>query len=140
MSKIRIIMILILFSILPSCSKPIGQLTENDMGWTRAEMPMNYQAVYRNVNEGFRRCGSGLIAEGNLYTDIQEGHFDLYLATLMGGKAPGALGVINIKEIDSNHAKISIGIVNVFDNPIFGKKGKGRERFFNWANGIYECD
>ena len=139
MSIMRVIVILVSLVIVASCATPVGQLKSNDMAWTKLEMEMNYQSVFRNVKEGFRKCGSHFFADGNLYTDIKEGHFDIYLTDIFGGKSPWVYGVVNIKNIDSSYSALEIGVNNTYDNPVFGKKGGGREMIAKWASRIYAC-
>jgi len=140
MNTIRIIAILVPLEMLTSCATPVGQFKESDMTWTKSEIGINYQAVFRNVKEGFRKCASHLFADGNLYTDIKESHFDVYLTDVLGGKSPWVYGVVNIKSIDSNHSTLEIGVNNAYDNPVFGKKGGGREMISGWALRTYGCE
>ena len=139
MSIMRIVFILVSLVTLVSCATPVGQFKSNDMAWTKLEIGMNYQSIFRNVKEGFRICGSHFFADGNLYTDIKEGHFDVYLTDIFGGQSPWVYGVVNIINIDSSHSALRIGVNNIYDNPVFGKKGGGREMIAKWASGIYAC-
>ena len=136
----KIIAVLISLGMLTSCATPVGQFKENDMIWTKSEMEMNYQVVFRNIKEGFRKCGLHFFADGNLYSDIKEGHFDIYLTDVFGGKSPWVYGVVNINNIDPNHSTLEIGVNNTYDNPVFGKKGGGREMIAKWASRTYACE
>jgi len=140
MNKLAFATILVSLLFLSSCATPVGQFKESDMAWTKMNVKLNYQAVYRNLKEGFRKCGPTYFVDGNLYADINEGHFDIYLTTAFGGRTSWVYGIINIKHIDKDTSAVSIGVNNTFDNPLFGKKGGGREMISQWAKGIYDCD
>lgn len=140
MNILKIIVPLVSVGMLTACATPIGQFKESDMTWTKLEMEMNYQSVFRNVKEGFRKCGPYYFADGNLYTDVKEGHFDIYLTDVFGGKSPWGYGVVNISGIDENHSAFEIGVNNAYDNPVLGKEGGGRETIAKWAAGTYTCE
>ena len=139
MNVMQIIVLSVFLGMLASCATPVGQFKESDMTWTKFEMEMNYQSVFRNVKEGFRRCGNNFFADGSLYTDVKEGHFDIYLTDAFGGKSPWVYGVVNINNVDENHSTFAVGVVNAYDNPMFGKEGGGRESIAKWASGTYAC-
>jgi hypothetical protein len=139
MNRLKLIPIILSLLILSSCATPAGKFKESDMAWTKMNLPLNYQAVYRNLNDGFRTCGPSYFPVGNLYTDINEGHFDIYLSDMFGGSSEWVYGRVSIKDIDGDSSAISIGVNNAYDNPLFGKKGGGREMISQWAQGIYEC-
>lgn len=140
MNIMQIIVSLVCLGILTSCAKPVGQFQESDMAWTKFEAEMNYQSVFRNVKEGFRKCGSHYFVDGSLYTDVKEGHFDIYLTDAFGGKSPWVYGVVNIIDIDENDSIVEIGVNNAYDNPMLGKEGGGREMIARWASGTYACN
>ena len=140
MNIMKIVATLVFLGMLTSCATPVGQFKESDMAWTKFEVEMNYQAVFRGVKEGFRKCGSHLFADGNLYADIKEGHFDVYLTDVFGGKSPWVYGMVNIKNVGPSHSVLEIGVNNTYDNPLFGNKGDGREMIAKWASGTYACD
>jgi len=140
MNRLAFVTILASFLFLSSCATPVGQFKESDMAWTKMNFKLNYQAVYRNLKEGFRKCGPRFFADGNLYTDINEGHFDIYLSDMLGGRSSWVYGIIIIKHIDGDTSAVSIGVNNTYDNPLFGKKSGGREMISQWAKGIYDCD
>lgn len=137
MNKLTFATILVSLLFLSSCAT---QFKESDMAWTKMNIKLNYQAVYRNLKEGFRKCGSGYFVDCNLYGDINEGHFYINLKSGFGSRSPLVYGIINIKHIDKDTSAVSIGVNKTFDNPLFGKKGGGRERISQWAKGIYDCD
>lgn len=140
MNMKKIVALLASLGMLTSCATPVGQFKENDMVWTKTEMEVNYQSVFRNVKEGFRKCGSHLFADGNLYTDIKEGRFDIYLTDVFGGKSPWVYGVVNIRNIDVDHSALEVGVNNTYEDPVFGKEGGGREMITRWASGTYACE
>lgn len=131
MKRIGISVGILIVLLLVSCATPVGQFKESDFTWTRASINSNYQAAYRNLKDGFRKCGDGLHIDSDLYTDINTGHFDIYVSYPFGEKSPVVFGVIDLKQIDQNNCHIAIGLT------FRGHKGS---RFLNWANGVYECE
>jgi len=97
---------------------------------------MKYQEVYRNVNDGLRKCGSHWLVEGTLYTDIEEGRMDVYVFNKYGS-TNWVFGLVTVKSIDLNHSFVEIGINKRYDDPMFGKKGKIAEMYSRWAAGTY---
>jgi hypothetical protein len=140
LAKVKILALLVCLGALTSCATPIGQFKESDLTWTKFDKDVNYQEVFRNLKEGFRRCAPGLFADGNLYTDIKEGHFDIYVTNILGGRSQWVYGIINIRANFPDGSTVDIGVKNAFDNPVFGKKGGRREMISGWASKNYDCE
>ena len=137
MNEIRVLVALISLGVLTSCATPVGQFDESDMHWTKFETELNYQAVYRNVNEGFGKCGSHWLVEGKLYTDIEEGRMDIYVFNKYGS-TNWVYGLVNVKSIDLNHSDVEIGVNKRYDNSVFSRNGVNRDMFSRWASGTYQ--
>lgn len=121
------------------CATPVGKIPESDFVWEDRIIKLNYQEVYRNIANGFRTCKPG-IAEGNLYTDIKEGHLDVYLVDVFGGKHPGVLGIIRVKEDNNGNTIVRVGVQRIYDNPVFGARGIYRKKWLEFAEGDLSCD
>ncbi len=115
---------------------PIGHMGHSDFNWTIKTLDIPYQQVYRNIEAGFR-CHRGWYPSGQLYTDIQEGHFDLYATPPDPLFGRLVYGKIIIKSLSERKSKLSIGVTHHFDKPIFSKRGKPRETILQWAKGEY---
>jgi hypothetical protein len=117
----KIIFILAVLLFCTGCFTPIGKIPKEDFGWQEKIIEADYQEVYRRVLNGFRTCKPG-IAEGNLYTDIKEGHFDVYLVGFLGTKHPGALGMIDIKADEKGNTIIKVGVQKMYDHAGYYRK------------------
>lgn len=126
------------FLFLSGCATPPGKFKDSDLTWSHVDISLNYQVVYRNVSEGFRRCG-GKIAEGNLYTDIREGQIDIYLKDVFGGRSSWVYGIVRVKFKEEQISNFSVGVNNPYDSPMLGKQGEGRKTILSWANAKYDC-
>lgn len=122
-----------------SCATPVGKIPESDFAWQEKVIEENYQEVYRRILNGFRKCKPG-IAEGNLYTDIKEGHFDVYLIDVFGGKHSGVLGVIDLKSDDKANTIVRVGVQAIYDRPLFGGHGRYRKLWLKFAEGDLSCE
>lgn len=136
MKRVSVAAIILIILLLSSCATPVGQFQESDFNWTKTTIDLNYQAVYRNLKDGFRTCRSGLSIDSEIYTDINTGHFDIRFDS----RAAWVFGMIDLQHIDQNNCQVSIGVIRAYDDPLFGRTGKYRELFLNWANRIYECE
>ena len=121
------------------CFTPIGKIPDSDFVWEDRTIKVNYQEVYRRVLAGVRTCKPG-IAEGNLYTDIKEGHIDVFLVDMFGGKHPGVLGIILVKEDHNGDTVVRVGVQTVYDDPLFAPPGRLRKKWLNFAEGDLSCD
>ena len=72
-----------------------NNLKKSDFVWEERVVAANYQEVYRRILSGFRKCGE-IIPEGHLYTDIKEGHFDVYIRQTFGGRSDFVFGIIDV--------------------------------------------
>lgn len=120
------------------CATPAGKIPESDFVWQEKIIEANYQEVYRRIVSGFRTCGD-VIAEGNLYTDIKEGHFDIYLRGTFGGRSDFILGVIHLKPNDKGNTIVKVGVQTIYDRPLFGRHGKYRKLWLKFAEGDLSC-
>ena len=82
--------------LLQACATPIGKFKESDMAWTKGTVDISYQQVYRNLQEGFRKCFPMLFVEGSLYPDINKAHFDIHLVNMFGSRTAWVFGVVDI--------------------------------------------
>jgi len=122
--------------ILSGCAfTPPGALKPSDLITEQKIIPANYQVVYRRVKNGFRNCGERY-AEGELYTDIKEGHFDVF-----SHNAPVAAthGIIEIKAITKDSTRITVSANKAFDSALFHTKGFQRKKWLRWAIGDRSC-
>ena len=114
------------------CATPISQMTDDEFIWTFAVIPHNYQSVYRSIKEGLLQQGNtGQNLDSDLYTDIQEGHFDVY-ATDIFGLRMSPFAKIRVKGTNDNQCELKVG-----QNPTWQGMGSNRGRFSNlvvqWA-------
>lgn len=121
------------------CATPAGQFKDDDLAWTRLTVNETYQQVYRNVREGFRRCGDAFVAEGNLFTDIKAGEFDFYLTDIFGGRSSWVAGFVKIEAVDDKSARLAVGVNKNYDKPLLGEAGGIRRNIVAWSSAKYDC-
>ena len=117
---------------LSACAMPAGDFKEKDLAWTKITIPLNYQTVYRRINNGFISCGNHFVYS-NIYSDINEAKFVIYLQDPYGRKTNFFFGRTVIKAIDENSSFVSIGVNKTYD---WRNSGKSRKIIAIWANGI----
>ena len=121
------------------CATPVGKLKKSDFAWEERVISANYQEVYRRILSGFRKCGE-VIPEGNLYTDIQEGRFDVYVRQTFGGRSDFVFGIIDVIYRNENATLVRVGVQTIYDGvSSFGTKGRTRKLWLKWAEGIIDC-
>ena len=137
--------VLIIFSLIfitmTGCATPAGKIPESDFVWQEKIIEANYQEVYRRIVNGFRTCKDVVaeVAEGNLYTDIKEGHFDIYLWNVLGGRSDWVLGIIYLKPDDKGNTIVRVGVQTIYDRPLLGGHGKYRRLWLKFAEGDLSC-
>ena len=119
--------------VLNGCATPAGRLSDADFAWSRETIPANYQAVYRNIVAGFRGCQEG-VPDGNLFTDIETAHFDVYAPGVFGERTPVVWGVIDIVPA-AGGAEIKTGV-----RPWFDAGGRRGRMWLAWARGGRSCN
>lgn len=125
--------------IITSCVTPIGKFKESDFVWEEKVITANYQEVYRRILLGFRRCKVG-VPESNLYQDIKEGRFDVYLdQAFVGGRSDITLGMIYVVYKTNDISIVKVGVRYIFDKPLFGEEGGKRRLWLKWAAGNINC-
>ena len=117
---------------LSACAMPAGTFKEKDLAWTKITIPLNYQAVYGKINNGFMSCGNKFVKRF-IYPDINEAKFVTYLQDAYGRKTNFFFGRTVIKAIDENSSFVSIGVNKTYD---WRNSGKSRKIIERWANGI----
>lgn len=116
------------------CATPIKKLSTDDFYWQQKKISGNYQKVYRNILDGFRSCDQG-VAESNLYTDIEEGQFDIYLPQLGGGRSVWVLGSIKVTSNGPDQTHVKAGAQKVYDR----KNCHHCKLWLQWAEGNISC-
>lgn len=123
----------IVAALLAGCATPVGQIPAEDFAWEITELPIGYQAAYRNLRNGFDRCG-GRTAKGDIFTDIREGRMAVY-----SGNTDLVTGVIYVSELTAQTSRLKIGVQHQYDKPVFGVPGRIRARWRDWAGGGTAC-
>lgn len=120
---------------LAGCATPVGQIPEEDFQTARAELPLSYQAAYRNLREAFRTCPSA-VAEGDLYTDIGEGRFVLYLPQTfpLAGRSDWVFGKITVAGKGDGNSTLATSVQTIYAHPHTHKL------WHAWARGETRCD
>jgi hypothetical protein len=136
--KIVLTIFSLIFIALIGCATPAGKISKSDFVWQEKVIEANYQEVYNRIVNGFRTCGD-LIAEGNLYTDAQKGHFDIYLRDPLGGRSDWVIGIINLKPDNKGNTIVKVGVQTIYNGPLFGEHGKYRRLWLRFAEGDLSC-
>lgn len=123
---------------LSGCATPVSKLTDDEFVWTTGKVATNYQQTYRNLKRGLDVCGSSFSVESNLYTDIEEAEFNLYLKNLLGGNNGFVYGLVKLKR-DDDGTNVRIGIQTLYAKPLFGTSKAG-ETILKFANGGTDCE
>jgi len=97
---------------------------------------MPLQQVKYNLTTGFRRCFDAMpevIDSGN------QVNFDVYSAGTMGSSRSNVVvGFIRLTQ-NGNYTHGQFGVIRSFDDPVFGKAGKHRRLWQQWATGNSAC-
>jgi hypothetical protein len=120
------------------CATPAGKISKSDFVWQKKVVEADYQEVYKRIVNGFRTCGD-LIAEGNLNTNTQKGHFSIYPRDELGGRSDWVLGIINLKPDNKGNTIVRVGVQIIYDGPLFGEHGKYRRLWLRFAQGDLSC-
>lgn len=142
MVRFQVLLILIIPVFLVSCATDMSQVKDSDLEWREKNLQIDYQKVYRNINEGFRYCvGSRIVGVpvSNIYNDTKTAHFDIFMphATWGGIKYQMPSGQL-------------IGMIKLSGNPdgtttikAGGYSSYGKKKTHLWlgfAEGINECE
>jgi len=130
----------VLLLLLTACATPAGQIPKEDFAWETAELPIGYQAGFRNLRQAFQTC-PGFVAEGDLYTDLGEGRLTVYLAQgfPMSGRTDFVAGKVELQKKDDARSVITLAVQHIYDKPTFGPPGKMRGQWKRWASGNFDC-
>ena len=128
---------IVMICLLTGCATPVGKLADDDIVWTSTNVATNYQQAYRNIKRSLDVCYEFAV-ESNLYTDIGEGEFNLYLKNVFGGNHGFVYGLIKLKKV-GEETNVRIGIQTIYAKPIFAKS-KTAETLINAANGSTTCN
>ena len=100
---------------------------------------LGYQQVYRNIKNGFTKCGGmqsrwlkPFNVDAELYTDIHEGQFTVNTAPTVASPKP--VTHIMIKEKTANNSTVTV---------FFSWQGhvkEGGQIYRRWANGNLACE
>jgi len=140
----RNLILIVAVALMFGCATPPGQLKESDFVWQEKTVAANYQEVYRNVNNGFRKCALG-VPQGSLYTDIKKGHFDVFHSGGLVKMRPEMTRTIGQIEIISKGEKSSFvkAGANTYDAAsiwtYIGTVPKYTEKWLRWASGDLTC-
>ncbi len=94
--------------LIAGCATPPGEIPKEDLSWSKAVIPLGYQAAYRNLRETFTACARD-VAEGDLYTDIAEGRLTVYIRALEG-RSDFVVGTINVKQQDAGKSILTTAV------------------------------
>ena len=117
---------------------PVGQLPADELVWEERVVLVDYETAYRNLREGFRKCGARYgLPDPDLDPTARSARFDMYLQGGYGGRSDFVLGVIKIQAKGERSSAIQAGVQKVYDKPAFGPEGGTRSGWFDLANGDY---
>ena len=125
--------------LLAGCAVPADLLTDEDLNMATSELPMNYQAVYKNIEDGFRQCRPWFIPDEALHTDTGEGRIDVYGRNVFNVKTRWVYAIIHVKQIAPDRTRVSVGINKHYDDPAYEERGGGARRYIQWASRVYDC-
>jgi len=125
---------------LAGCAPTPGQLKHEDFTWSNVRTTYGYQEAYRRIVEGLRMCGTPY--DTVLYTDNNTGNFDIFLPAawpLHHQRSAWVAGRINIYSLNNGTSAVNIGVVNMFDKPVFGEQGRIRRIWSGYLDRKFEC-
>lgn len=110
-----LILLFALCAMLSSCATtPIGKIESSGFESKTIVVNAGFQEVYRNIVFGMKKCNTLGVPFGNIYTDINEAHIDIF----MGGhennisrESAYPYGEIAIKKIGEKSSEVSIKLV-----------------------------
>jgi hypothetical protein len=124
----------LLIFLLAGCASVPGEFAESDFVWQSKNIPQKWTQVHKNLAKGFQMCGTSVL-DCVPDPDVGEVLCYAYLPGAYGGRSAWVEGTIHIKAVSDKETLVKVGVVNKYDNPVFGTKGRTRDLWLRMAQG-----